>query len=101
MADSSFDVVSKVERQEVDNALNQASKEVGQRFDFKGTGASIVWSGDDGVVITANSDERAMSCGQPLNGIPLTARSRLRLSLRCRQRCGIRQVARVAKGNGL
>src|SRR4029077_17928564 len=45
--------------------------------------------------------ERAMSCGQPLNGIPLTAWSRLRLSLRCRQRCGIRQVARVAKGNGL
>jgi uncharacterized protein YajQ (UPF0234 family) len=58
MADSSFDVVSKVERQEVDNALNQAGKEVGQRFDFKGTGASIAWSGDDAVVITANSDER-------------------------------------------
>jgi uncharacterized protein YajQ (UPF0234 family) len=50
--------VSKVERQEVDNALNQAGKEVGQRFDFKGTGASISWSGDDAVVITANSDER-------------------------------------------
>ena len=47
MADtSSFDVVSKVDRQEVDNALNQASKEVGQRFDFRGTGASIAWSGD-------------------------------------------------------
>ncbi|HVT64092.1 MAG TPA: YajQ family cyclic di-GMP-binding protein [Mycobacteriales bacterium] len=58
MADSSFDVVSKVERQEVDNALNQASKEVGQRFDFKGTGASITWSGEDAIVITANSDER-------------------------------------------
>jgi uncharacterized protein YajQ (UPF0234 family) len=58
VADSSFDVVSKVERQEVDNALNQASKEVGQRFDFKGTGASIEWSGEDAVVITANSDER-------------------------------------------
>ena len=43
MADSSFDVVSKVDHQEVDNALNQASKEVGQRFDFKGTGASISW----------------------------------------------------------
>jgi uncharacterized protein YajQ (UPF0234 family) len=58
MADSSFDVVSKVDHQEVDNALNQAAKEVGQRFDFKGTGASISWSGNDGVVITANSDER-------------------------------------------
>jgi cyclic-di-GMP-binding protein len=58
MADASFDVVSKVDRQEVDNALNQTAKEVGQRFDFKGTGASITWSGDAGVVITANSDER-------------------------------------------
>jgi uncharacterized protein YajQ (UPF0234 family) len=59
MADSSFDVVSKVDRQEVDNALNQAAKEVGQRFDFKNTGASIRWSGDSGVEITANSDDRA------------------------------------------
>jgi hypothetical protein len=58
MADPSFDVVSKVDRQEVDNALNQAAKEVGQRFDFKGTGASINWSGDEAVVITANSDDR-------------------------------------------
>jgi cyclic-di-GMP-binding protein len=59
VADASFDVVSKVDRQEVDNALNQAAKEIGQRFDFKGTGASIAWSGEDGVVVTANSDERA------------------------------------------
>jgi uncharacterized protein YajQ (UPF0234 family) len=58
MADASFDVVSKVDRQEVDNALNQTGKEIGQRFDFKGTGASINWSGDDGIVITANSDDR-------------------------------------------
>ena len=59
MADSSFDVVSKVDRQEVDNALNQAAKEVAQRYDFKGTGASIAWSGQELVVITANSEERA------------------------------------------
>jgi uncharacterized protein YajQ (UPF0234 family) len=58
VADSSFDVVSKVDHQEVDNALNQAAKEVGQRFDFKGTGASITWSGDTGVEIKANSDDR-------------------------------------------
>ena len=58
MADtSSFDVVSKVERQEVDNALNQASKEVGQRYDFRGTGASIAWSGET-VEIRANADDR-------------------------------------------
>lgn len=58
MADSSFDVVSKVDHQEADNALNQAAKEVEQRYDFKGTGASIEWSGEN-ILIKANSDERA------------------------------------------
>jgi uncharacterized protein YajQ (UPF0234 family) len=57
MADSSFDVVSKVDRQEADNALNQASKEVEQRYDFKGTDASIAWSGEK-VLIKANSEDR-------------------------------------------
>ena len=59
MADSSFDIVSKIDRQEVDNALNQAAKEIGTRFDFRGVGASIVWSGDHAVEIRANSEERA------------------------------------------
>ncbi|GAA1013489.1 UPF0234 protein [Acrocarpospora pleiomorpha] len=59
MADSSFDVVSEIDRQEVDNALNQTVKEVGHRFDFKGTGASISWSGQKGIEIKANSEERA------------------------------------------
>jgi cyclic-di-GMP-binding protein len=58
MADSSFDIVSKVERQEVDNALNQAGKEISQRYDFKGVGASIEWSGER-IEIRANSEERA------------------------------------------
>ena len=57
MADPSFDVVSKVDRQEVDNALNQAAKEAATRYDFKGTGASIAWSGDD-IAIKAESEER-------------------------------------------
>ncbi|MCL6537807.1 MAG: YajQ family cyclic di-GMP-binding protein [Acidothermus sp.] len=61
MADFSFDVVSKVDRQEVDNALNQAAKEIAQRFDFKGVGASIRWSGELGVEIRANSAERALA----------------------------------------
>jgi uncharacterized protein YajQ (UPF0234 family) len=56
--DSSFDVVSKVDHQEVDNALNQAAKEIGQRYDFKGVGASVAWSGNDKIVMTANSEER-------------------------------------------
>ena len=51
--------MSKINRQEVDNALNQAAKEVGTRFDFRGVGASIAWSGDKAVEIRANSEERA------------------------------------------
>jgi len=58
MADSSFDIVSKLDRQEVDNALSQAAKELAQRYDFKGTGAEIKWSGDD-IEISANADDRA------------------------------------------
>ncbi|MBE1606914.1 uncharacterized protein YajQ (UPF0234 family) [Actinopolymorpha pittospori] len=58
-AESSFDIVSKVDRQEADNALNQATREIAQRFDFKGTDAEIRWSGELGVEIAANSEERA------------------------------------------
>jgi cyclic-di-GMP-binding protein len=57
MADSSFDVVVETDKQEVDNAINQARKEVAQRYDFKGTGADVAWSGEQ-IVITANSEER-------------------------------------------
>jgi uncharacterized protein YajQ (UPF0234 family) len=59
VADPSFDIVSKVDRQEVDNALNQAAKEISQRYDFKDVGASIAWSGENGVDIRANSEDRA------------------------------------------
>ncbi len=57
MADSSMDIVSKVDHQEVDNALNQTAKEVSQRFDFKNVGASIAWSGEK-IEMRANSEER-------------------------------------------
>ncbi len=58
MADSSFDIVSKVDHQEAENALNQARKEIEQRYDFKGTDASVAWSGEQ-ILIKANSEERA------------------------------------------
>jgi len=57
VADSSMDVVSKIDRQEVDNALNQAAKEVAQRYDFKGTDASVGWSGET-ILMRASSEER-------------------------------------------
>jgi uncharacterized protein YajQ (UPF0234 family) len=56
-SESSFDIVSKVDRQEVDNALNQASREIRQRFDFKNVGASIMWSGE-AIEMKANSEDR-------------------------------------------
>jgi hypothetical protein len=59
MADSSFDIVSKIDRQEVDNALSQTAKEISQRYDFKGTGATIRWQGEKAVEISANAEERA------------------------------------------
>ncbi len=57
MADSSFDVVSRLDMQEVDNAVNQAAKEVGQRYDFRGVDAKIELKGDT-VLMEANSPER-------------------------------------------
>ena len=57
-SESSFDVVSKVDRQEVDNALNQTAKEIGQRFDFRGTEAAIRWAGDFGVEMEASAEDR-------------------------------------------
>lgn len=59
-SESSFDVVSKVDKQEVSNALNQAQKEVSQRYDFRGVGAEIDFSGEK-ILIKANSEERAQA----------------------------------------
>jgi uncharacterized protein YajQ (UPF0234 family) len=59
VADSSFDIVSKVDRQEADNALNQAAKELATRFDFRGTDTTIAWKGDEVVEIVSSTEERA------------------------------------------
>ena len=59
MADSTFDIVSKFDRQEVDNALGQTAREVATRFDFKGTNATIEWKGESAIEISASADDRA------------------------------------------
>ena len=51
---SSFDVTSTVDLQEVDNAINQARKEVGQRYDFKGSPAAIEFDKAESIMTTAN-----------------------------------------------
>ena len=58
-ASPSFDIVSKVDRQEVDNAFHQAEKELGSRFDFRGTGTTITKSGEHAVTIASETEERA------------------------------------------
>ncbi|MET9626645.1 YajQ family cyclic di-GMP-binding protein [Lentzea sp. NPDC006480] len=58
MADPSFDVVSKVDRQEVDNALNQAAKELSTRFDFRGTNTTVAWAGEEAIAFTSETEER-------------------------------------------
>jgi cyclic-di-GMP-binding protein len=58
MADtSSFDIVSEVNLQEVDNAVNQALKEISQRYDFKGSKSSIEVNAKDKYLMVTSDDE--------------------------------------------
>jgi len=58
VADASFDIEAGVDRQEVDNAINQAAREVATRFDFKGTETRIEWSGDEAILVESASEDR-------------------------------------------
>lgn len=53
----SFDVVSKIDMQELDNALNQAKKEVGSRYDFQGTGTTLELAADQKSIVITSDDE--------------------------------------------
>ena len=66
-AESSFDIVSKVDSHEVDNAVNQAIKEVSQRFDFKGTDSTITKRGD-AFELESVSEERLAAVLDVLRG---------------------------------
>ena len=59
-SDSSFDIVSKIDRQEADNALNQAAKEISSRYDFKWSGAAIEWNGE-AIQMRADGEDRVSS----------------------------------------
>src|ERR1041385_2629841 len=58
---SSFDITSTIDFQEVDNALNQARKEVGQRYDFKGAKADIDLNTTEKTLTLTTSDEMKMN----------------------------------------
>jgi uncharacterized protein YajQ (UPF0234 family) len=110
-ADSSFDIVSKLDSQEVDNALNQTAREISQRFDFKNTGASISRSGDS-VAVSANADERALAVvdvfkeklikrGQSLKildvGDPRTSGKEVKIDISLREGISQEQAKKVSK----
>lgn len=61
----SFDVVSKLQWDEVNNALNQAKREISQRFDFKGSGAALERT-DQGIAFEASTDDRVKAAYEVL-----------------------------------
>ncbi len=73
----SFDVVSELNLMEVENAFNQARKEIGQRFDFKGTATDLEREADGAIVVRASSEGRAAAARGVLmeklarRGVPL------------------------------
>ncbi len=78
MADSSFDIVSKVDLQEVKNAIAQATKEIQTRFDLKGSSSSIELQGEE--IVLASSDEFKLKAVREIlegrlvkRGVPLKA----------------------------
>lgn len=62
MADSSFDIVSELNLQEMDNAITQAQKEIGTRYDFKGTAAAVEFNRKDKeLTLTADAEPQLAS----------------------------------------
>ena len=77
---NSFDVVSQVDRAEISNAINQTLKEVGQRFDFKGSHANVALEKEE-LVLTAEDETKLRNMNDILQqklvrrGVPLKALS--------------------------
>lgn len=64
----SFDIVSKVDTQEVDNAVNQAIKEISQRYDFKGSKSEIKWEKKEEITVIGDSDYKLKAVIDILQG---------------------------------
>ena len=79
MAENSFDIVSKVDLQEVHNAIQNTLKEVHQRFDLKGAKADIQMEGKDAIILTAIDEYKLKSVNDVFQqklvkrGVPLKA----------------------------
>jgi len=75
MADSAFDIVCKVDLQEVKNAIQHAMKEIGNRFDFKGSGTEIKLVDDGGAIELASSDDYKIQAAREVLETRLVKRS--------------------------
>lgn len=61
MADASFDIEVGVDRQEVDNAINQAARETATRFDFRDTDTTVEWNSDSAIKLESVSEDRVLA----------------------------------------
>lgn len=68
MAENSFDIVSKVDLQEVSNAIQMALKEVHTRYDLKDTKSSILLEGKDAIVLSSNDEFKLKAVNDILQG---------------------------------
>ena len=81
MPENSFDIVSKVDLQEVSNAIQQALKEIHTRFDLKDSKSNIALEGKDAVILTSQDDYKLKAVNDVLQqrlvkrGVPLKALS--------------------------
>lgn len=64
----SFDIVVKTDLQEVDNAVNQATKEIAQRYDFRGSKSKIDWDKEGELVVLADDDFKLEALLEVLRG---------------------------------
>src|SRR5918996_408761 len=90
--DSSFDVVSEIDLQEVRNAVDQAQREITQRYDFKGTGSSLELTEEDKkptIVLKSNTDQKVKDVAKVLDE-KLVKR---KISLKALQRGEIQQAS--------
>jgi len=63
----SFDVVSNVDMQEVDNAMNQAQKEIATRYDFRGSKSKVEWNGEE-IVLLGDDDFKLRAVNEIVRG---------------------------------
>ncbi len=74
MADFSFDVVSEVNLQEIDNAVNQAKKELAQRYDFRGSRSSLDYNREEKKIVIVADDDFKLKALHDILGIKLVKR---------------------------